>query len=249
MRGHMLPQVVALALGTGALVLPVLSFSADFESDKRDCSSGTGQVRINACTRLLRSGRFGARNRATTYYNRGNAYSRLRQHRLAIQDYDAALRLNPRKVEAYINRGFDRVFLKQYHQAIQDFDAGLRLNPRIAEAYLNRGVAYAALKQYRRAIQDFDETLRLSPRDPGAYINRGNSYEALGRRAEAIRDYQAALRFNPNHRGAREGLQRLSANPRQRPRGAAPSDTRPRCKDVGGYEAYMKRTGKVCRID
>ncbi len=28
-----------------------------------------------------------------------------------------------------------------------------------------------------------------------------------------------------------------------------PAETPPLCHDVGGYEAYMKRTGKVCRLD
>jgi hypothetical protein len=36
---------------------------------------------------------------------------------------------------------------------------------------------------------------------------------------------------------------------KQRPGSVGPSGPVPRCRDVGGYEAYMKRTGKVCRID
>ena len=49
-------------------------------------------------------------------------------------------------------------------------------------------------------------------------------------------------------RGVR--LEQLPAKPkRQHPGSVTPSGPMPRCSDVGGYEAYMKRTGKVCRID
>src|SRR3989337_2765072 len=39
------------------------------------------------------------------YFNRGNAYRRLKQERAALDDYSAAIKLNPQDGRAYINRG------------------------------------------------------------------------------------------------------------------------------------------------
>jgi len=201
MGEHVLQRIVAFALGAMVFALPSLSAKADIESDKRDCVFKKGSAGVDACSRLLRSGRSSGHQRATSYAHRGLTYSDLKQY------------------------------------------------PRYAVVYHNRGTAYFKLKQYRRAIHDYDAALRLNPRSAMAYYNRGISYEELGRRAEAIRDYRTALQVDPNFQRARQHLRRLGAKARQRPSGAAPPDTTPRCRDVGGYKSYMRRTGKMCRTD
>ncbi len=201
-------------------------------------SEAVGGVRVNACSRLLKSGRLNASNRFVAYTNRGGAYADLRQYRRAIHDQDAALRLNPRNAVAYHNRGLSYTKLKQYRRAIEDFNAALRLNPRFAGAYNNRGLTYEALGRRQEAIRDYRQALRLdsslkesqdglrrlglpdanralqlNPRYAYALDTRAHIYEALGRRQEAIRDHRQVLRLNPSLKESREGLRRLGATP------------------------------------
>ncbi|WP_338354481.1 tetratricopeptide repeat protein, partial [Fructobacillus tropaeoli] len=55
------------------------------------------------------------------YFNRGNAYVRLKNYEQAITDYSEVIRLNPDNEKAYYNRGTAYVRLKNYEQAITDY--------------------------------------------------------------------------------------------------------------------------------
>ncbi|WP_228126589.1 tetratricopeptide repeat protein [Candidatus Viadribacter manganicus] len=61
-------------------------------------------VQADASTRFLRSFGVSRHDRAQAHKSRGNAYRALGRYELAIADYDAAIRVSPRYVEAYRNR-------------------------------------------------------------------------------------------------------------------------------------------------
>lgn len=136
---------------------------ADIAGDKRGCVRDSGWARINACSRLIQSGRLGAAHQAVAYNNRGFAYRRLKQYRRAIQDFNEALRLNPRYAGAYNNRGIGYANLKRYHRAIQDYNEALLINPRYANLYANRGLAYEQLGKKQLAIRDYRKFLSFYP--------------------------------------------------------------------------------------
>ena len=72
-----------------------------------DCvQSDDPDLRIGGCTAVIRSGEYSGKNLAYAYYNRGIAYGKLGDPGRAIEDYDQALRINPRYAIAYYNRGF-----------------------------------------------------------------------------------------------------------------------------------------------
>ncbi|MBZ0276380.1 MAG: tetratricopeptide repeat protein [Anaerolineae bacterium] len=134
---------------------------------------------------------------AVDYNNRGLTFANLGQHERAIQDHDAAIRLNPGYALAFMNRGNSYAALGESERAIQDHDAAIRLDPAYVPAYTNRGLTFVNLGQHERAIQDHDAAIRLDPTFAPAYYNRGNSYAALGRLERAIQDYDAAIRLDP----------------------------------------------------
>ena len=108
------------------------------------------------------------------YYNRGVAYSDLKQYQQAINDYTQAIRIDPSLVPAYNNRGVTYGRLKQYQQAINDFDQAIRLDPSLTQAYSNRGITYAGLKQYQQAIKDYTQAIRIDPNfAASAYTSSG----------------------------------------------------------------------------
>ena len=86
------------------------------------------------------------------------------QHSAAIQDYDAAIRLQPNYVDAYVNRGVAKSNLKRHAAAIQDFDTAVGLQPENALTYYNRGLSKYNLGHTLAAKQDFQTALQLAER-------------------------------------------------------------------------------------
>jgi tetratricopeptide (TPR) repeat protein len=65
----------------------------------------------------------------------------------AIQDYNKAIKLNPKDSGAYFSMGISKDHLKNYREAIQDYTKVIELNPNHANAYNNRGLAKIFLEQ------------------------------------------------------------------------------------------------------
>jgi len=80
--------------------------------------------------------------------NRGNLYWSKHEDDRAFQDFNEAIRINPR-VEYLANRGEKYDLLGDNDHVISDFDRVISLNPQLAIAYKYRGDAYAQKKTSR----------------------------------------------------------------------------------------------------
>ena len=87
---------------------------------------------------------------AEAHYNKGVAYELAGEYRLAIQEYDKAIELNPNFPDAYVSRGFAYDYLGEIHRAIEDYDKAIELDSNRARAYNNRGHSYYLLEDFRR---------------------------------------------------------------------------------------------------
>jgi tetratricopeptide (TPR) repeat protein/S1-C subfamily serine protease len=133
---------------------------------------------------------------AYTYYNRGNAKSALGNKQAAIADFDRAIALNPKFIEAYNNRGIAKSVLGNRQAAIADFDFTIALNPKSAGAYINRGIIQSSLGNRQAAIGDFNLAIILNSKSTDAYINRGIAKSAMGNKQAAIADFDLAISLN-----------------------------------------------------
>jgi tetratricopeptide (TPR) repeat protein len=79
----------------------------------------------------------------------------LGQHQRAIEDYNQAIRLDPKYAGAYSNRGVAHSDLGRHQRAIEDFNQAIRLDPEYATAYNNRGIAFKKIGQLDRSCVDF----------------------------------------------------------------------------------------------
>ena len=70
----------------------------------------------------------------------------LRQYELAIKDYDKAIEINPKYVEAYNNRGTAKCLLGQFESAIKDYNSSLALNPNDELAKNCKAIALEAMQ-------------------------------------------------------------------------------------------------------
>jgi tetratricopeptide (TPR) repeat protein len=85
--------------------------------------------------------RLGDQNPAAAHSVRGRAHSGLLQWDAAIEDFDEAIKLNPKVAQFFMFRGVARNGRGEYLQAIEDFDQALRLQPNLPLAYSHRAQA------------------------------------------------------------------------------------------------------------
>ena len=131
---------------------------------------------------------------ALTVYRRGAALDALGQSDRALDDYDEAIRLDPKYPLAYYARGVLLAGYKRtYDRAIGDFDKVLTLDPANVAALIRRGDAYARRGDFGNALADLDRAVTLAPDDPEGYIYRGIVYGWRGENGRALDDFNRAL--------------------------------------------------------
>jgi DNA-binding helix-hairpin-helix protein with protein kinase domain len=210
------------------------------------------------------------------YYNQGNAYYKVGDYEGAIENYNQALRLNPKDAQAYLNRGNARLEIAQhsgdpdrvYKAAIADFSRSLVLKPNRGEAYLGRGMVRYEIAQYSKnpdrdyqlAIDDFNQALRLAPQVAKAYVKRGNvRYKLAQYKGDlnagykvAIGDFNKALSLNPQEAEAylKRGIIRYElAQYNGHSDRAAVEDLQTAAKlflKQGNIEEYQLALGNIC---
>jgi tetratricopeptide (TPR) repeat protein len=203
MEGHMRTTLAAMLIAA-ALAIAVLTpqpTRADFNADKNLCF-GTGSstdftVRVAACTRQIKSGRWQGRNLAITYLNRGNLYKANGAYDQAIADYDEAIRLDRKDVKAYNNRGLAWMMKGAFDRAIADLNQAIRLDPKYEDAFVNRGGVYYRKGNYANAVADYTEAFDLAPSDVEALYWRGKSKLKNGDETGGEADIAAARKINP----------------------------------------------------
>ncbi len=127
--------------GAVAVAVAVASPAARSEPDLEKC--GKAVQRIKACTRLILSGKFSRKDLAILYWNRGNAFVRQQKLKLALADFDDAIKANWRFAYAYYARGLIYQYaMKKRAHAIKDYRMAYDLEPwtnRFADKLLTFG--------------------------------------------------------------------------------------------------------------
>ncbi len=135
---------------------------------------------------------------AWVHVNRGLALQALADHRGALAEYEAALRLRPELPEALNNRGNARAELGDGEGALEDYDAAVRARPDYPEARVNRGLTRFQRGDFAGAVEDLDAALRLDPDHAFARYNRGLARQKLGDLPGALEDYDGTLHRRPD---------------------------------------------------
>jgi tetratricopeptide (TPR) repeat protein len=182
-----------LLLVATLLVGPAL---ADDTATCRDEKAAPDQ-RIEACSHAIDRTKSAGKGLAPSYNNRGHAFSIKKNYDRAIQDFDAAIRLDPAFALALMNRCQAYYSKRDYDRASGDCNEAVRLNPKLAAAFSIRGDVYRAKGDQDRAIADFNEAIRLAPEAAWAFNDRGLAYREKGDNDRAIADYNRAIQIDP----------------------------------------------------
>ncbi len=148
---------------------------------------------INAYSAALADTTLSNDRRATLHNDRGVAYARAGQVKLAIEDFNASATLFPEYAAIYNNRGNLLVSLGLLKEAMKDLDRAILLAPGYTSAYNNRAGLYVRLGQYGDAVVDYSRAVQLSPQAAAPLAGRGQVYLALLRPHAAARDFTRAV--------------------------------------------------------
>ena len=98
------------------------------------------------------------------YALRAIAFTKLKEYRQAVRDYDKVLELTPEPEAAriaYNDRGLAKVSLGEYQSAVQDFTKSIAIGCKEScGSYENRADAYTKLHDYPKATEDISAAIR-----------------------------------------------------------------------------------------
>lgn len=129
---------------------------------------------------------------ADVYYNRGVAKTNQQDYIGAIEDYNQAIKIDPKSADIFVNRGYAKAKLQDFTGAIQDSTKAIELNPKDVFAYDNRGFFKANLQDYAGAIEDYNQAIKINPKYAMAYHNRGVAKYFLNDKVGALKDLRNA---------------------------------------------------------
>jgi Flp pilus assembly protein TadD len=173
-------------------------------------------------------------NKARPYNNLGVALDQAGQSEAAIENYYAAIKINPYYGNAHYNLGSAFARKGQLNSGIAHMTRALELEPNNYEAHNNLGIAlliqgapqkadYASAhnnlgiamgRQHNlsEAVFHFQEALRLDPAYAEAHNNLGNAYRDQGKFEAAKQHFSKALSINPRYEAARKNYEENQKN-------------------------------------
>jgi tetratricopeptide (TPR) repeat protein len=175
---------------------------------------GNAEEAVAAYSEALRDETLPNDRRAAILTDRGVAYARLNQPKLAIDDFNRAVQLFPEYAAAYNNRGNSLLSLGLGEEAIKDFDRAIVLAPGYAVAYNNRAGARMRLGHIAEAFVDYTKAIELMPQSATLLNGRGRALLDHALPYAAMRDFTRAIavdaRFGPGYRWRAEAKLELA---------------------------------------
>ncbi len=128
---------------------------------------------------------------------RANAFAKFGDAQRAMQDYTAAIAVNPKDGDSLRTRGILKDELKDYTGAIEDYTAAIAVNPKDGHSIRSRGFVKNTLKDHIGATEDYTAALAVNPKDGASLRFRASVKNTLKDYTGAIEDYTAAIAVNP----------------------------------------------------
>ncbi len=148
---------------------------------------------VEFCTGEIRE----APENATAHLMRAYVRAELGDRARALEDFNAAVKLEPKEPAYLRGRGLFYQEAKEYPKAIADFTEVIRLDPKNAMAFAARADAYDDAGELEKARDDYDRAIELDPKDPASYYGRGTIWGRLEEFERSLEDYNRAVELAP----------------------------------------------------
>ena len=169
------------------------------EQDVRTCMGVDGSdhaAQIQACTKVINSGKVKAEFLGDYYATRGAAYLSSKQPDKALADFNKALTIRPAP-EFYLQRGLVHMTKGNWDLAKTDLGQAIKLKPDFAPAYLMRGLASYQAGDYKEALTFFDDAVKRVPTYYQALYARGVAKKKTGDDSGGDKDIKDARGMRP----------------------------------------------------
>ena len=138
------------------------------------------------------------KNNSDAFVMRASVYIKNKDnYRKALDDMDAAIKLQPKQADFFVNRAFLKYNLDDYFGAMADFDYAISLEPSNMAAHLNRGLLRMEVEDNNKAIEDFTFVINQEPDNYMAIYNRAMLYQKTGQHKLAIADFDRVIEQYP----------------------------------------------------
>jgi tetratricopeptide (TPR) repeat protein len=119
----------------------------------------------------------------------------LKDRKLAIDELDKAIELDPNLVTAYVQRKivYESIDLPR---ALEEINTALQLDPESAYALRHRGAIYNTLGRLDEALSDYNESERFKPHDCLVYLGRGELYLRREQYEAALSDLNKSIELD-----------------------------------------------------
>ena len=108
---------------------------------------------------------------ALIYFSKAVAYHNLNQLRAAYENYDKAIVLDKKMIDAYYNKAqtilaFEDKTENEYREALSLFEKATELDEKFIDAHYYSAVVKKQLGEYESAIKSLDKVLEIEPQAP-----------------------------------------------------------------------------------
>lgn len=160
----LLSLMLALAVSPAGAQMAVTSFGAGDGAKCYQNANNQLSSDIAPCDLALRDPGTTRSDLKKTFVNRGIIHNRNGDIVAALEDFNAALAIDPDLAEAYLNRGNSHYRGTRYDEALTDYNRALALD--VAKpwaAWYNIGLVYDAQKETDSAREAYQKALDLNP--------------------------------------------------------------------------------------
>ncbi len=182
---HDLDELAKLAQGTAKLLVECAKLRSNY---------GDHITAIDELTAVLAD----APGHYIAMLARGDCFSEIRNHELAIRDYSKFLEYYPKNVQVLIRRAKVLAATRRYELAQIDLGHVFRLDNTVAEAYLVRSRVFLEQNKLDSALTECRRAVRLNNQRSEAFAVLAAIYHRLCDYGNAIEEYRRAIELAPS---------------------------------------------------
>jgi tetratricopeptide (TPR) repeat protein len=122
----------------------------------------------------------------------------IQEYRKAIDQYDAAIKLQHGYVDALTQRGLCHWHIKEYNEALQDFSEAIALQPGKQTLWKDRAWVYRDMEIYDKAVEDFAQAIKINGDDANSWLGKGECELKLKELPQCLADLEKASQLQPH---------------------------------------------------
>jgi tetratricopeptide (TPR) repeat protein len=135
------------------------------------------------------------------YYNLGRYYAKENKSKYAIEQFEKALKMNPKETKYYYAICSEFGKLKEYKMVLWYFNNLLKIEPGNIWALCQKGITEGMIGRHKEALKTFKKVLSKKPRCliecAKLYHNTGTTYRELKQYRKAAEYYDKAIKLDP----------------------------------------------------